>query len=350
MTTMQCPAWLARMPKTDLHCHLGGSLRPATIMELADQHGVDLGVRDEDGLKERIVYKNRPEKSLAAYLDGIAICESVLVAPDAFSRTAYEVCEDAHAENVRVLELRFGPTNYGRPDLKLYEIVEATLDGLRRAAEDFGMHTGLIVCGIRTDPAATRQAAEIAVNYQGHGVVGFDLAGKESGHRPRQFTEIIEPVLQNFLPVTIHAGEDDTVASIAEAIIYLNARRIGHGVTIRESTKLFDYVNKTRIGIEVCPSSNVDTGAVHAMQTHPARVFHRGDLRISVNTDNRTISDTTVTREYQGLIEHLGFSREDVYKVATRGLKTAFLDSFTTGELLDDFNDFARAEMDLQGR
>ncbi|MFH0797888.1 MAG: adenosine deaminase, partial [Candidatus Woesearchaeota archaeon] len=247
-----CPEWLKEMPKTDLHCHLGGSVRLDTVLELASNYGIQLPATDRDKLRSEIVYKDKQDKSLASYIKGIKVCESVLIRPEAFQRAAYEICEDAHTENVRVLELRFAPTNYVHDSLRLHDVVESTLDGLRKGAKKFNMLTGLIICGIKSDMKSVREAAEVAVNYQDYGVVGFDLAGREKGYPPKMYREVIMPVLHNFLPVTIHAGEEDTVSSIAEAIIHLNARRIGHAVTLRESTKLVEYANKTRLGLEIC--------------------------------------------------------------------------------------------------
>jgi adenosine deaminase len=339
-TTEHIPEWLKAMPKTDLHCHLGGSMRIETILELADKHGITLPSADEDELKKSIVFKDRAVKSLASYLDCIKTCESVLVSPDAFRKAAYEVCEDAHNENVKVFELRFGPTNYRRENLKLYEIVEATLDGIKTAARDFSMQTGLIICGIRTDMDATRLAAEIAINYQDAGVVGFDLAGKENGHPPSDFKEILLPVLMNFMPVTIHAGEDGGVRYVAEALAFLNAQRIGHGVSIRESPRVMEYMNETRKGIEICLTSNIDTGSVASFETHPIRPYLQKDLRISINTDNRTISDTDVTHEYMTLMRELSFSQQEVYLIAQRGIKSAFLDNREKQRLLTGFDSF----------
>jgi len=337
---VKVPKWLKDMPKSDLHCHMGGSMRISTILELASNYGIKLPVEDEAGLKKFVVYKDLPDKSLNSYLDTFEICESVLVKPEAFQRVAYEVCEDAHNEGVNLFELRFGPTNYVHDNLKLHEIMEATLDGIKKAKRNFDMNIGLIVCGIRTKIEESKQAAEIAVNYQDCGVVGFDFAGKEAGHRPKDLEKAITPVLHNFLPVTIHAGEDDTVGSIAEALIYLNARRIGHGVTLRESTKAFDYMNKTRVGLEICLTSNLDTGAVSSFQTHPVKAYYKKGLRVSINTDNRTISDTNVTNEYVVLMNELGFIQEDVFRVAKHGIKSAFIDSLTARDLLVKFDQY----------
>jgi adenosine deaminase len=334
------PEWLKAMPKTDLHCHMGGSMRIPTILELADKYGITLPSDKTDELKKSIVFKDREVKSLESYLDCIKICESVLVRPEAFRRAAYEVCEDAHNENVKVFELRFGPTNYMREGLKLYDIVEATLDGIKAAARDFSMKTGLIICGIRTDMEATRLAVETAINYQDAGIVGFDLAGKENGHPPKDFRQIMLPVLTNFMPVTIHAGEDGSVRYVAEAFVYLNAQRIGHGVTIRESPRVMEYMDETRKGIEICLTSNIDTGSVASFETHPVRPYFQKDLRLSINTDNRTISDTNVTNEYMTLMRELSFSQKDVYLIAQRGIKSGFLENKEKQQLLTEFDRF----------
>jgi adenosine deaminase len=334
------PSWLVELPKVDLHCHLGGSLRIETILDLAEKNKVTLEAKNEEELRNEIVYKNKSNPSLADYIAGIKTCESVLTTPESFSRCAFEVAEDAAKENVKIFELRFAPTNYAHKNIKLYEIMEGTLDGLKRAREQYNIHTGLIVCGIRTDIGATKKAVELAVNYQDFGVVGFDIAGKENGYRPKLFEHIIRPVLENFLPVTTHAGEDDSVASIAEALIYLNAQRIGHGVSLLQSTKLFDYMDNVRIGVEACLTSNVDTGAVASLDTHPIRTFFQRNLRVFLNTDNRTISDTTITKEYMKLVAELGFTQADIYHLARNGVKAAFMNSQTRLPYLDAMDKF----------
>lgn len=338
--TKNSPEWLVRMPKTEVHCHLAGSTRLNTLLELADSYGVDLGAKTEDALRKKVVFKNQKRKSLASYLKCIALCESVFVKPEAFKRAAYEICEDANKENVRIIEIRFGPTNYQKNGLKLPEIMEATLDGIAKAKKDFGMLAGLIVCGIRTDREATKRAAEIAVNYHYKGVVGFDLAGQENGFRPKEFEDIISPVLHSFIPVTVHAGEEDTVASIADAFIYLNARRIGHGVSLCCSQDILRYMDETRAGLEVCLTSNIDTGAVASYQTHPVKFYFGKNIRVSLNTDNRTVSDTTLINEYMHLMNELGFTKEDIFRVARHGIKSAFIGSSEKTLLIDELNAF----------
>jgi adenosine deaminase len=334
----EVPLWLREMPKTDLHCHLGGSIRISTLLELASMYGIALPADTPETIFPFVTCKDREKRNLAGYLDAIKLCESVFVSPEAFQRVAYEVAQDAHDEHVNILELRFAPTNYVKHDLHLHEIVEATLDGLSKASKEFDMHTGLIICGIKTDVHATRKAVELATIYQAKGVVGFDLAGKEKDIHLKEFKDLLYPVMRNYLPITVHAGEEDSVNIIEEAVQHLNARRLGHALTLRENTKLYNYVDTTRVGIEICITSNVDTGNIAGYDTHPARSYFMDELRLSVNTDNRTISQTTCTQEYMHLMKHLGFSQNDVFRLAKGGIKSAFMHNKYMKPFLDNLD------------
>ncbi len=316
--------WIKDMPKTDLHCHLGGSLRLKTILDFADRYSVKIPAKDEEELGKKIIQKYNPDKSLVGYLKAFDICESVLVAPEAFERAAYEVAEDAFKENVKIFELRFGPVNYEKPGkLELFELVEATLSGLKKANQEFGMHTGLIICGDRTSKEKAMTALELAINYKNKGVVAYDLAGKENGYRPKNLSDVLEKTKKELMPVTIHAGEDDEDASIKEAVGF--AHRIGHGVALRQNQSLMDYVDMHGIGIEVCMTSNIDTGAVSHYKVHPVKIFYDNELKVSINTDNRTISGTTVTNELFQLVKHFKMDKRDIYRLTRNGIKSSFM-------------------------
>ncbi|MBI4576034.1 MAG: adenosine deaminase [Planctomycetes bacterium] len=327
--------WIRRLPKTDLHVHLGGSMRFETLLDEAARQGVELPPTEE---LRRSVILDGPGRDLSGYLGAFQYTESILRDATALRRVARELVEDAAAENVRVLEVRFGPTNYVTGSLRLYEVVEAVLEGLQEGGSRHGVRTGLIVCGIRTDMEATSRAAQIAVNYMDHGVVGFDLAGKERGFPPKDFREVFHIIHDNFLPVTVHAGESFGAKSIADAINHLNARRIGHGVHLRENEKLYDYVDIYRIGLEVCVSSNVHSGASH-LATHPVRKYFQDGLRVSINTDNRLVSNTTVTRELELLAGHMGFNKGDLKILVKNGVKSAFLKTYEVKRILDSFDE-----------
>ncbi len=314
--------WLRRAPKTDLHCHLGGGIRLSTILDEAKRQGIDLPATDEDTLRPYVV-KDQAE-SLEDYLKAFKITESVMKDADALERVAYELCEDAHRENVRVLEIRYAPTNYRTPSLQLFRIVEAVLAGIERARRDFDMLAGLILCGMKQDKDSVREAVSLAAEYKGSGVIGFDLAGPEKGYKTKSYEPLLEKVFTSFLPVTIHAGEAYGAKSIAEAVIYLNARRIGHGTNLFELQGLAEYVEITGLGLEVCLSSNLHTRAIPSVQTHPVRQMKNRGLRFSFCTDNRTVSDTNVTREMQLAVNELGFKKGALIKSVKDGVKSSF--------------------------
>jgi len=314
--------WLRRVPKTDLHCHLGGGIRLSTILDEAKRQGIELPAYDEISLRPYVVKDDA--ESLEDYLKAFKITESVMKDAQALERVAYELCEDAHAENVRLLEIRYAPTNYRTESLKLFQIVEAVLAGIARARNDFDMLVGLILCGMKQDKDSIRETARVASDNKGQGVIGFDLAGPEKGFPTKSYEDDLEKVFTSFLPVTIHAGEAFGAKSIAEAVLYLNARRIGHGTNLFELQGLAEYVEITGLGLEVCISSNLHTRAIPSIQSHPVRQMLRRGLRFSLNTDNRTVSDTNITKEMHLAVEELGFNKGAIIKSVKDGVKSSF--------------------------
>jgi adenosine deaminase len=325
--------WILKLPKSDLHRHLGGSLRLQTLIDLSREYKVPLPTTDPAELRKLLV-KDAACPSLEEYIKAHKVTESVLVTPDALERAAYEACEDAAKDAVKLLEIRFGPTNYEKHGMKLHAIVEAVLRGIKRGGLDHGVETGLLICGIRSDKDATRRAAELAVNYRRNGVVGFDLAGKEKGNGPKDFRDIFKPVHDSFLPVTVHAGEEYNSRSIADAILYLNAERIGHGITLREDGELIDLVNRRRIGIEACVKSNLGTNSVSSYQAHPVKAYYDAGMRVSVNTDNPLMADTTVTDELYRLGQEFGFTNADIKRLIKNGYKSTFIEPAKTKQRL----------------
>jgi adenosine deaminase len=316
---------LRALPKTDLHCHLDGSLRLATLLELADKQGVRLPADTPQGLAKAI-HMGETCASLEDYLVAFDVTLAVLQTEEALYRAAYELATDCAAENVRYLEVRYSPVLHTRQGLKPTTIVDAVLDGLRHAKRDSGIKSNVIICGIRhMDPQTSVRLAELAVAYKGKGVVGFDLAGAEEGHPARHHREAIQLILDNNVNVTIHAGEAYGPDSIAQAVHKCGAHRIGHGVRLRESGDLLNYVNDHRIPLEMCPSSNVQTGSVPNFASHPLKFYFDFGLRVTVNTDNRLITDTTVTKELMLAHREMGFTLEDLCTVLVQGFKSTFL-------------------------
>jgi adenosine deaminase len=296
-------SFFERLPKTDLHVHLDGSLRVSTILDLADEQGVKLPAET-------------PDELLRAMNCGVRTG----------SRVAYELCEDAANENVRYMEIRYAPMLHTKQDLRLTAVVEAVLSGIARAREELGVHAKVIICGIRNiSPESSLEMARLAVAYKNRGVVGFDLAGAEYDHPPKHHRDAFELIRKNNINSTIHAGEAFGPESIAQAIHVCGAHRIGHGCRLWENGDLLAYVNDHRIPLECCPSSNVQTGAVPELARHPIRLYHDLGLRVTVNTDNRLITDTSVSRELYLCHTQLGLSLGDIKHIVLNGFKAAFL-------------------------
>ncbi len=314
-----------KLPKTDLHVHLDGSLRLATILDLADKQRVELPAHDEDGLRAAMnLGKNCG--SLVEYLKAFDVTLRVMQTEDALERIAYELAEDAARENVRYMEVRYAPMLHTRRGLKLTSVVEAVLSGLRAARTDFKIESNIIICGIRNvSPESSLEMAELAVAYKNRGVVGFDLAGAEYDHPAKHHKAAFQLVRDNNINVTIHAGEAYGPESVAQAVHVCGAHRIGHGCRLRENGDLLNYVNDHRIALECCPSSNVQTGAIQGLAAHPLKLYFNLGLRVTVNTDNRLVTDTTVSKELWLCHTQLGLGLKDLKQIVLAGFKSAFL-------------------------
>jgi len=316
---------IEKLPKTDLHCHLDGSLRLTTILDLAEKHKVKLPAHDKDKLW-RLIYAGEVCESLEDYLKAFDITLAVLQTEEGLYRAAYELVEDCARENVRYLEVRYSPTLHTRRGLSLTAIVEAVLHGLRAGKRDFGVKTGLILCGIRSISAdSSLRMAELCVAYKNRGVVAFDLAGAEHNYPAKDHKEAFQLILDNNVNCTAHAGEAYGPESIAQAIHYCGAHRIGHGTRLRENGDLLNYVNDHRIPLEVCVSSNIQTKAAKTFATHPLPFYFHYGLRVTINTDNRLITDTTVSKELLHCHQHYGFTLADIKELIVSGFKSAYL-------------------------
>lgn len=313
------------LPKTDLHVHLDGSIRAQTILELGNQQGVLLPADSAEGI-EKAMGAGGNFGSLVEYLRGFELTLSVMQTAEALERTAFELAEDAHEENVRYMEVRYAPMLHTQRGMALTRVVEAVLDGLRRARETYGIKSNVILCGIRNiSSASSYEMAELAVAYKGRGVVGFDLAGAEANFPAKDHKKAFQLVRDNNINCTIHAGEAYGPASIAQAIHVCGAHRIGHGCRLRENGDLLHYLNDHRIPLECCPSSNVQTGAVGSLKTHPLKLYFDLGLRVTVNTDNRLITKTSVSEELHRAHSEMHMSFEDIKAIVQNGFKSAFM-------------------------
>ena len=318
-------AFVRAMPKTDLHCHLDGSLRLETILELAQQDRVPLPTKGAEELRE-LLHCGKLCDDLVDYLKAFDITCKVLQTEAALRRAAFEVAEDSARENVRYLEVRYAPILHTNRGLRLDQIVQAVLDGLQAAEHKYDIKTGLIICGIRNmTPETSLRIAELAVVFKNRGVVGFDLAGAEYDHPAKHHREAFYLIRNNNINVTIHAGEAYGPESIHQAIHYCGAHRIGHGTRLRESGDLLNFLNDHRVPLEICLRSNLQTRAVQSIPAHPFRFYLDLGLRVTLNTDNRLITDTTVTSEYLLATQQWGLSIDELGWVMINGFKSAFL-------------------------
>ena len=325
-----------QLPKVLLHEHLDGGLRPATVIELADRAGYrGLPTQDVDALAEWF-HAGAARGALGLYLEGFRHTIAVMQTAEALARVAYEFVEDMAADGVVYAEVRFAPHFHTEGGLGLDAVMLAVLRGLRRGSEDFGVGTGLLVCGMRNQPEALSfQLAELAVTYRSQGCVGFDLAGEEAGHPAKEHQRAFEFVKRSNFSITIHAGESFGPDSIWQALQHCGAHRIGHGTRLIEDVVLYDgkviklgllaqYVLDHRIPIEVCLSSNVHTGATPSMAQHPFPLYMQQGFRVTLNTDNRLMSRTSMTAEYLLAVEHFGCTLADLEKLSINGMKSAF--------------------------
>jgi len=316
---------IQQLPKTDLHLHLDGSLRLDTIIDLATKQNVTLPTMDKGELFN-LLYAGERCDSLEDYLKAFDITLSVMQTEEALIRTAYELAQDAHNENVQYLEVRYSPMLHMRNGLGLADIVEGVLEGLREAKRDFGIRYGVILCGIRSMSTEwSMRMAELCVAYKNRHVVGFDLAGAEMNNPAKIHQAAFELILKNNVNCTAHAGEAYGPVSIAQAIHNCGAHRIGHGTRLRENGDLLNYVNDHRIPLEVCVSSNIQTKACSGWESHPVDFYVDYGLRLTINTDNRLITDTTVSKELWLCHKHYGWDLDRIKQVVISGFKSAFL-------------------------
>jgi adenosine deaminase len=313
------------MPKTDLHVHLDGSVRLPTLVELADKYQVDLPTKNLKELK-KILIPGLHCKSLEDYLRPFDIILPVLQYEEALSRVAFELAEDGARENVWYMEVRFSPVLHAKKGLKLTTIIDSVLDGLKKAEKKYDIKTGVIVCGMRNiSPDTSISLADISVAYKNRGVVGFDLAGIEESYPAKHHREAFYRILNNNINCTAHAGEAYGPESIHQAIHYCGAHRIGHGTRLLEDGDLLNYVNDHRIPLEICLTSNIQTKAASSFSKHPIKFYYDFGLRISINTDNRLISNTTVSRELGLAVKYAVLNINDLKTIIVSGFKSAFL-------------------------
>ncbi|HET8568692.1 MAG TPA: adenosine deaminase [Candidatus Limnocylindria bacterium] len=326
---------LRRAPKVLLHDHLDGGLRPGTVIELARDLGHTLPTTDPADL-EAWFRASAARGSLALYIRGFDHTIAVMQTPEAVERVAYECGEDLAMDGVVYAEVRYAPVFSTARGMNLEQVLGSVARGFDRAERRYGIALRQVVCAMR-DRTDSLEMAELAVAHRDRGVVGFDIAGEEAGHPAKAHLEAFQHCRRENFSITIHAGEAFGPPSIWQALQYCGAHRIGHGVRLIEDMALSDgrvvklgplaaYVRDKRIPLELCPSSNVDTGAVRSTRDHPIRHFLAKKFRVTVNTDNRLMSGVTLSEELRRVSDAFGLDLDDVERLQINAMKSAFVD------------------------
>ncbi|GHE33915.1 adenosine deaminase 1 [Streptosporangium violaceochromogenes] len=326
---------IRRAPKVLLHDHLDGGLRPGTVIDLARESGyTGLPTTDEAALRAWF-RESADSGSLERYLETFSHTVAVMQTRDALVRVAAECAEDLAADGVVYAEVRYAPEQHISAGLSLEEVIEAVLEGFRAGSQGRDIRVGTLLTAMRHQ-ARSMEIAELAVRYRDVGVAGFDIAGAEAGYPPTRHLGAFEYLQRENAHFTIHAGEGFGLPSIWQAIQWCGADRLGHGVRIIDDIAVGDdgeaklgrlaaYVRDKRIPLEMCPSSNLQTGVAASIAEHPIGLLRRLNFRVTVNTDNRLMSGTSVSEEFAKLSEAFGYGWEDMQWFTINAMKSAFL-------------------------
>ena len=341
---------IQKLPKAELHCHLDGSLRVSTIIDLAAHQKVELPAKNQEDLHNILAIKEKM-KNLEEYLEIFDITLSVLQTPESLMRVAFELAEDCWNDGVRYVEVRYSPILHTQEGMTSSESIDAVKKGLDQAESEFGIKTGIIICGIRNiSPEVSLKLADLAVQYKNKGVVGFDLAGAEENFPAKHHQEAFELILKKNINATLHAGEAFGPESIHQAIHACGAHRIGHGTRLMENKDLMAFVNDHRISLEICLKSNIQTRSIPSLEVHPFKYYLDQHLRVTLNTDNRLISDTTLTEEYLLAVNTFNLTLQDIRTIIINGFKSAFLPHNVRRELIRKVVDELEAEFSFEKR
>lgn len=315
---------LRRLPKAELHCHLDGSVRPETMIELAREYRVTLPADDADELREYMRVDDA--RNLEDYLLRFDTTLSVMQTEESLERIAYELAVDVAAEGVRYIEMRYAPPLCTLQGLSLEQAVEAPLRGIRRAERELDITARVIVCSLRHyDPSLSLQLAKLAVGYRDSGVVGFDLAGGEFGNPASLHAGAFQYCKDHGLACTCHAGEGDGPDSIRQAVHDCHAHRIGHATRLLEDPALAEEIHERGIALELCLTSNVQTRATDRYETHPLKQFLARGMNVCLNTDNRLMSGTTLVDEYHHAATSCDCTFDELAGMALDGFRSSFL-------------------------
>ncbi|WP_026884359.1 adenosine deaminase [Clostridium akagii] len=330
------------IPKVELHCHIDGSIRPKTILELALTGGIDVPFFNIEEAK-RYLQITGECNSLKDYLDKFHFPVRVMQKKINIYRIIMELIEDSKMDGIMYTELRLAPLQHLKGGLSPEEVVETVLEAMKDGKDKFGVVSVLILCSLRHEPVEKSiEVVKLARKYISKGVVAIDLAGNESDFPPEIHKKAFDLAYEYGINITVHAGETGICANILKSIIDLHATRIGHGVFAYKDDKTLVYLIDNHIPLEMCPTSNLQTKAISAYCEHPIRTYLKNGINVTLNTDNRTVSNITLTEEYMNLISKLDFSMEEILQLIRNGINSAFASKQFKTTMLEKFNTYVR--------
>ncbi len=332
---------LKRLPKIDLHRHLEGSLRLQTLAEIALQHGIDLPAHSIEELRPYVQVTDE-DASFHQFLAKFRLLRRFYRTQEAVKRIAYEAVADAAADNIHYLELRFNPVALSRTQsFPLNDVTEWVSGAIARAQQDYDIMVRLILqIGRDESLRVAEEIVELALAYRHQGVVGIDLAGDEINYPPHRFAPLFHRAWKEDLGITVHAGEAGGAENVRAAIHLLHASRIGHGVRVVENSDVVRFVRDHNVVLEVCPTSNLQTGVVRSLSYHPLSDLFFLGLRVTINTDDPSVSDTTLTDEYLVAITAIGLELKQIRQAVSTAVEAAFLPEEERQQLREQFTEW----------
>jgi adenosine deaminase len=310
----------ARIPKVELHVHLEGSIRPETLLRLAERHEVSLPARTVEEMRALYQYT-----TFLHFLEIYQMCTRVLLTSEDFAEITYEFLEQQAKQNVRYTEVMVSLSDHLIRGVAAETVLEGVFEGQRRGERDFTTRLSVLLDPGRQWPSYVTEVSKIAVRHAGNGIIGFGIGGDEANFPPELFVEDFARVRAAGLHRTAHAGEAAGAESMWGAVRLLGAERLGHGVHAHDDPALLEYLREERIAIDMCPVSNVKTGAVATIADHPIRQYLEEGLLVTVNSDDPPMFGTSITNEYRVLYDTLGFSERDLQQLSLNAVEASFL-------------------------
>lgn len=338
---MNLDKFLLDIPKTDLHCHLDGSIRPSTMMDIAKKDKIEIPTYD---ILKFTQYTGVSGKctSLKEYLDKFNLPIKIMQSYENIYRVTMELLEDSSKLNIKYIEIRFAPFNHTK-NLSVDDVIKAVLEAIKYGSKKYGIMSTLILCVMRHEsPEKSIKLTDIAKDFLGMGVTAIDLAGNENDFPPELHKRAFEMAKYYGLHRTVHAGETGKPENIIKSIELLYAERIGHGIFAFKDKSVVEYLKRYNVPLEMCIKSNLDTSAVSSYESHPIKSYLDYGLFITVNTDNTTVSNTNIVDEFKRLIKYQNFTCSDIKKTIENGILASFLEKKDKEKLHTEFLNFLK--------